>query len=185
MILQCPKCQARHDVSGRKAGESFSCSCGNVLGVPKKSNTGLIVGIVIAVCAVPCVLGVLAAIAIPNFIKYQMRSKAMEARMNVRAIATAEMAHFGEKGEYVPAGPVPAKVPGSQRVPFVADQGFQQLAWTTEGVRYQYEVRVLEPRRAVVIARGDLDGNGVFSEFKVELEDGNPPGPVQASNELE
>ncbi len=185
MILQCPKCQARHDVSGRKPGESFNCGCGNVLAAPKKSNTGLIVAIVVAVCAVPCVLGILAAIAIPNFIKYQTRSKAMEAKVNVRAIAVAQLAHYADKGEYVAAGPVPAQVPGKQRVPFVADAGFQKLDWRTEGVRYQYEVQVPEPNRAVVIARGDLDGDGVFSEFKVELEGGNPPGPIQTSDELE
>ena len=30
MIIACPRCELRHDVSQRQAGEVFACKCGNV-----------------------------------------------------------------------------------------------------------------------------------------------------------
>ena len=40
---------------------------------------------------VVAIIGILAAIAIPNFVKFQMRSKVSEARLNMKAIATASL----------------------------------------------------------------------------------------------
>jgi type IV pilus assembly protein PilA len=46
------------------------------------------------------IIGVLAAIAIPNFIKFQARSKQSEARANLKSIFTAEKAFFQEKDRF-------------------------------------------------------------------------------------
>jgi type IV pilus assembly protein PilA len=45
---------------------------------------------------VVAIIGVLAAIAIPNFIKFQARSKAGEAKANLKGLFTAEKAHYQE-----------------------------------------------------------------------------------------
>ena len=49
---------------------------------------------------VVALIGILAAIAIPNFLTYQARAKQSEARMNLAAIHTAEVIYFAEKNVY-------------------------------------------------------------------------------------
>ncbi|WP_241758516.1 type IV pilin protein [Myxococcus landrumensis] len=50
---------------------------------------------------VVAIIGILAAIAIPNFIRFQAKSKQSEAKTNLKAIFTAQKAYFGEKDKYV------------------------------------------------------------------------------------
>jgi type II secretory pathway pseudopilin PulG len=141
-----------------------------VVAVPKKgAPVWIIVLVIIAVTALPC-FGILAAIAIPNFLKYQQRAKQTEAKINLRAIATAEKAYFGEHDAFVAAGPVPAGVPAGAPQVFTPDQGFKALGWQAEGpVRFQYIVTLDGPKSATGVARGDLSGNGKISEFKVSI----------------
>ena len=49
---------------------------------------------------VVAIIGLLAAIAIPNFIKFQARAKQSEARANLKALFTAEKAYYQEKDTY-------------------------------------------------------------------------------------
>ena len=49
---------------------------------------------------VVAIIGILAAIAIPNFIKFQARSKQSEAKANLKAMFTAEKAFFHEKDRF-------------------------------------------------------------------------------------
>ena len=49
---------------------------------------------------VVAIIGILAAIAIPNFIKFQARSKQSEAKANLKASFTAMKAYFQEKDQY-------------------------------------------------------------------------------------
>src|SRR4051812_38616194 len=46
------------------------------------------------------IIGILASIAIPNFIKFQAKSKQSEAKTNLKAVFTAEKAYYGEKDAY-------------------------------------------------------------------------------------
>src|SRR5205085_6530335 len=46
---------------------------------------------------VVAIIGILAAIAIPNFIKFQARSKQSEAKANLKSVFTAEKAYLQEK----------------------------------------------------------------------------------------
>ena len=52
-------------------------------------------------------IGILAAIAIPNFMAYQAKSRRAEAYTNVVAIATSELAYQAEADVYVDAGAFP------------------------------------------------------------------------------
>ncbi len=71
---------------------------------------------------VVAIIGSLAAIAIPNFIRFQLRSKAAEGKLNLSAIKSSEAGYFGEFGSYIEiANPEPqtngldAVAPGSTR----------------------------------------------------------------------
>ena len=50
---------------------------------------------------VVAIIGILAAIAIPNFLTYQLKSRQAEAKVNVQAIRTSEIAFQAEKGCYL------------------------------------------------------------------------------------
>ena len=49
---------------------------------------------------VVAIIGILAAIAIPNFMRFQARSRTTEARTNLGAIYTGQVAFFGEGNSY-------------------------------------------------------------------------------------
>jgi type IV pilus assembly protein PilA len=49
---------------------------------------------------VVAIIGILAAIAIPNFIKFQARSKQSEAKVNLKAAYTAQKAYFSANDTY-------------------------------------------------------------------------------------
>jgi len=49
---------------------------------------------------VVAIIGILAAIAIPNFIRFQARSKQSEAKTNLKALFTGQRSRFGERDRY-------------------------------------------------------------------------------------
>jgi type IV pilus assembly protein PilA len=109
--LFCSKCGQAKEVEDSARGATVTCAgCGNRFSVggqaPGSSNsTKLILIIVAAVAAVPVVvaiIGILAAIAIPNFIRFQARSKQSECKTNLKAFATASRSYFYEHDQYTP-----------------------------------------------------------------------------------
>jgi type IV pilus assembly protein PilA len=67
----------------------------------KKMSVVVIVVIVLAVLGGCCgITGILAAIAIPNFIKYQSRAKQSEAKVTLKQLLTAERSVYAEKNVY-------------------------------------------------------------------------------------
>jgi len=69
---------------------------------------------------VVAIIGILAAIAIPNFLQYQMKSRQSEAKTNLQAIRTSEIAFQAERGCYIGAAGEGVVVPaaGTKTVPF-------------------------------------------------------------------
>lgn len=59
---------------------------------------------------VVAIIGILAAIAIPNFLQYQLKSKQSEAKVNLGAIKTSEIAFNAERGCFLGVPPPPAGV---------------------------------------------------------------------------
>lgn len=101
--MKCPKCGSVLDLTGRVPGSNLTCACGNVAKVPKAGMSKGMLFTVIAISGVvlmcPCV-GVLAAITIPNFIKFQARAKQGECKANLKDWYTAQRAYFQEKDTY-------------------------------------------------------------------------------------
>ena len=69
---------------------------------------------------VVAIIGILAAIAIPNFLTYQLKSRQAEAKTNLQAIKTSEVAFQAERGCYVGLTVYGAAAPvaGTKTVPF-------------------------------------------------------------------
>jgi type IV pilus assembly protein PilA len=114
---------------------------------------------------VVAIIGILAATAIPNFRRFQFRSKSAEAKTNLAAIRTAEVAHLAEFGFYVPASPSPPAYGGGRAIPFV-DTGmtganFHTIGFQPEGlIVFQYAVSVAGGAYTAEAA-ADIDGNMV------------------------
>jgi type IV pilus assembly protein PilA len=99
------------------------------------------------------IIGILAAIAIPNFIRFQAKSKQAEARTSMKAIFTGQRSRFGERDRYSSA---------------IGEIGFAP----ERGNRYFYDLgplaggfggcgatpAALEPRTAATIAPGSYQG---------------------------
>ena len=104
---------------------------------------------------VVAIIGILAAIAIPNFLTYQMKSRTSEAKVNLGAIKTSEIAFQGERGCFLTAaspaaaGTVPVGSGGVAWVPGVLTAAtcvtafagtYFDIGFAPAGaVRYQYD----------------------------------------------
>ncbi len=136
---------------------------------------------------VVAIIGILAAIAIPNFLKFQLRAKAGEGKLNLSGIRTAQESYFAEAGTFVawnafPAlgitsqkqvwcapgavappccpVPLPAVVIGNPPAPTIAHC---YIGWEPEGdVYFDYQVAVNGFPANMFWAAGqsDIDGDG-------------------------
>jgi type IV pilus assembly protein PilA len=87
-------------------------------------------------------IGVLAAIAIPNFMSYQLRTKRSEAMTNLAGIGTTQTAFYSNAGVYYPAVPMPGSIPipNPRAWTASADAVFAGLGWRPEGhVYFDYD----------------------------------------------
>ncbi len=118
---------------------------------------------------VVAIIGILAAIAIPNFMKYQLRSKASERKMNVDAIFKAEEAlKQREGGRYAvlaetPTAATAATVGTTKIVWQQADyQAAGNMDWVVQGATYGKYQAATDATFVAFSACGwtDLDGDG-------------------------
>jgi type IV pilus assembly protein PilA len=117
---------------------------------------------------VVAIIGILAAIAIPNFVRFQLRAKSSEGKTNIAAIRTSEESYFAEFGQYVPADTSPAALntPSSAKQDFVdagaAGSNFDTIGWQPEGqVYFRYAVEADTASTDYTIdAEADIDADG-------------------------
>ncbi|MAG29526.1 MAG: prepilin-type cleavage/methylation domain-containing protein [Deltaproteobacteria bacterium] len=123
----------------------------------RKSKKGFTL---IELMIVVAIIGILAAIAIPNFMRFQLKSKSSEGKVNIAAIRTAQESYLAEFGSYVAAAANPAAVPGTSKGAFdLTAADFNTLGWAPEGqVFFQYEVNV-SGSAYTITAAADIDGN--------------------------
>lgn len=114
------------------------------------------------------IVGILATVAVPNFIRLQTRTKTGEALTNLAALRDAEIARYSELGNYVWAGSAPAGVPGPMRRPWTGGNSLEfrdLLGFSADGdVYFQYGVEA-EGDAFTLTALADLDGRGPLAQF--------------------
>ncbi len=141
---------------------------------PPKSgpSLALIIGgigcVLVGLIAVP-IIGIFAAIAIPNFIAMQHKAKRAEVPSNVDGIKTAVIAYDAAFDGYVAAAKYPASAPTEAQKDWYSagSGGFQTIGWHPDGqVRGVYWVVVTDGGRDFEVhGICDLDGDGSVAEY--------------------
>ena len=111
---------------------------------------------------VVAIIGILAAIAIPNFVSMQYRAKRAEVPANVDGIKTAELAYDAAFDQFiVESTPRPSASVNKQQQTWVAGSGFDTLGWSPEGnVFFQYAVNAPSGQNHYTIsAAADIDAD--------------------------
>lgn len=124
---------------------------------------------------VVAILGMLATIALPRFMIYQLRSKSAEAKTNLGAITVAERAIFSESGAFQAVAPEPVAIPGGHAAPFnAAGSGFAQIGFAPEGnVYFSYGVTASPDGTGYTVDAGaDIDANGIVQFWGYAKADG-------------
>ena len=137
---------------------------------------------------VVAIIAILAAIAIPNYLRYAMKSKTAEATTNLGAIRTGETAYYAENDVYKSCRATPDAggtdvTPDEWGLPVdvtgvleFADIGFEPDGW----VRYQYFASDDggTPATFTATATGDLDEKLPRAVYKIDSADPSYPKAI-------
>ena len=128
-------------------------------------------------------VGILAAIAIPNFVEMQLRAKRAELPANVEGIRTAELAAYAASGAYIAVpelAPRPLDELDKLQVDWVEATAFDALGWRPDGrLRGTYSVE-LNDQGFVVHGYIDVDGDGVPAYFRATADE---PASMQSTSD--
>jgi len=129
----------------------------------RKQAFTLIEGIVLV-----AIVGILATIAVPNFIRLQTRTRTSEALTNLALLREAQTSAYAELGSFIRAGSAPAGVPGTQPRPWTGANALEfreLLGFEPESdVYFQYGANG-SGDAFTLTAMSDLDGVGARAEF--------------------
>ena len=116
---------------------------------------------------VVAIIGILAAIAIPNFVSMQYRAKRAEVPANVDGIKTAQLAYDAAFDEFIQQSALyPATTAGKKQVQWTTGSNFDTLGWSPDGeVRGQYKVTTTSTTDFLVTGRSDVDGDSSFATY--------------------
>jgi type IV pilus assembly protein PilA len=131
---------------------------------------------------VVAIIGILAAIAIPNFLNFRLKAKTSEAKSNLGAIRSTEVAYYAEWSTWVGAQ---AFVPILNR----SSNDFKE-PWTNGGSVSRFSILGFAPEGNVFFsydmegtswpvgsdgftsnAQGDLDTDGTVANYKITSND--------------
>ncbi len=116
---------------------------------------------------VVAIIGILAAIAIPNFVEMQYRAKRSEVPGNVDGIKTAQMAYDAAFDQFIQeTGFQPDSAPGKGQRNWTSGTNFDTLGWGPDGkVRGSYNVVSTSSTDFTVTGQCDVDGDGTLSSW--------------------
>ena len=132
------------------------------------------------------IIGILAAIAIPTFMSFTMRSKQGEAQLQMEALRERiRLYHTLKRGLPQTAALFPnvtacasakGKIPPQPESAWFADPGWRDIGFhINEESYFQYEWTQLSPTSGIAIAIGDLDCDNTFAQMTlvIDLVEGN------------
>jgi type IV pilus assembly protein PilA len=116
---------------------------------------------------VVAIIGILAAIAIPNFVAMQYRAKRAEVPGNVDGIKTAELAYDAAFDTFVVEATFrPAAAVNKTQQTWVAGSAFDTLGWSPDGqVRGMYKVASTSSTDFLVTGECDVDGDAANARY--------------------
>ncbi len=119
---------------------------------------------------VVAIIGILSAIAIPNFLAFRMKAKASEVKSNLGSILTCEEAYKTEHEAYCAAAEAPRSAPTATAVTWATNTGYTAIGFAPAGkVYYTYVVVSASPFTTfTATGRGDLDGNAAYATYTVD-----------------
>lgn len=135
---------------------------------PKKAFT------LVELMTVIAIIGILVAVAVPNFVSLQYRTKRAEAPVNVDAIVVAQRGYDAAHDGFRVCAEHPAGGPnGKQAVPWSGgNTDFQLIGWAPDGdVRGAYSVTTLSASSGkrgadfTVSGRINVDGDGQIAVY--------------------
>ena len=115
---------------------------------------------------VVAIIGILAAIAIPNFLRFQLRARSSEGKTNIGALRTAQESFRAEFGSYRSANAVPTGTVSATKQVFSdtddSKGGYTATGWEPEGrVFFSYAMAAnAAGTNYTVDAVADIDGDG-------------------------
>lgn len=122
---------------------------------------------------VVAIIGIMATVAIPSFVRYQNRARRAESFANLAGLAKTQRAYFAEYGLFVGAEMVPSVVTGQDPGPEKRDSStvateFSSVGWYPEGdIYYDYDTNTGGFSAGcgcitcfTSTAYGDVDGDG-------------------------
>jgi prepilin-type N-terminal cleavage/methylation domain-containing protein len=136
------------------------------------------------------IIGLLSAIAIPNFISYQARSRRSEAYVNLAAVARLQSTYHAEQGEYFEAGAWPDFAAhgglSTRKMEWDAasEAAYAELGWRPEGaVFYAYDTNTGATACTCTVcftatAAGDVDDDDLNSAVMYVHPETAPGGAV-------
>jgi prepilin-type N-terminal cleavage/methylation domain-containing protein len=138
------------------------------------------------------IIGLLTAIAIPNFISYQARSRRSEAYVNLAAVARIQSTFHAERGEFFEAGSWPDFVAlyggdlSTRKMEWDAasEAAYAELGWRPEGqVFYVYDTNTGATACTcsmcfTATAAGDVDDDDLNSAVMYVHPETTPDGGV-------
>jgi len=106
---------------------------------------------------VVAIIGILAALAIPNFIRFQARSKQSEVKANLKSAFTAEKAYYQEHDEYSSC---------IKKIGFSPERGNRYRYTLNSTVRTDETCNTAEGRATAIGASLPTDGEVLIDTFK-------------------
>ena len=115
---------------------------------------------------VVAIIGILAAIAIPNFVAMQYRAKRAEVPSNVDGIKTAQMGYDAAFDVFIEAAWHPSASVGKTMKTWTSGSEFDTLGWAPDGqVRGAYMVASTSSTDFKVEGQCDVDGDTDNSSY--------------------
>ena len=131
---------------------------------------------------VVAIIGILAAIAIPNFLQFRLKAKTSEAKSNLGAIRSTEVAYFAEWNFYIgnrvaPNPVATGSLDGAKRA-WLTTTSFSIIGFAPEGqIYYSYSLHPAAQYNTQgtgfsSVAWGDLDDDNNVHTYMIDASGG-------------